>query len=241
MLVRDEVETVVVTGNVTSSGKTSQWRTFEDLFAPFLAQGRLIAVPGTSDRRGDGLPGTMIGPRVQTAARPGVFVVRVDSTAASGLEGADLDALDGALESAPPGSLVVVALHHPPFLPAATGWLRGFRAKLGLGRAVIPPRCDKVVARAHGRCDLILHGGSPDPSALRVVEGRRPLTILGAGSSTRLGHAWVLAHDGSDRIAGPVWQDARTELLHFDSEIDPVLPDDDHAETASIVPFQLAG
>src|SRR4029078_13052161 len=77
---------------------------------------------GNHDCLGDNVSQTIMpGPRVQTAVRPGVYVVRVNSTAPhnrswlhgqGSLDDADLDAVDAALDAAPRGHLVVIALHH---------------------------------------------------------------------------------------------------------------------------------
>ena len=48
------------------------------------AQGRLIVVPGNHDCLGDDVSGAiMAGPRVQTTTRPGLYIVRVNSTGAA--------------------------------------------------------------------------------------------------------------------------------------------------------------
>src|SRR5215468_9876635 len=77
----DGIDHVVVSGDVTDRGRAHEYARFEQLFAPLAAAGRLTVVPGNHDRLGDDMgPRLRRGARVQTETRPGVFVVRIDST-----------------------------------------------------------------------------------------------------------------------------------------------------------------
>ena len=101
---------------------TASWIYTRSTFAPLLADGRLISIPGNHDCLGEDVSGAiMSGPRVQAARYPGLYVVRVNSTAPhnrswlsghGSLDEGDLDAIDVALDAAPTGHLVVIALHH---------------------------------------------------------------------------------------------------------------------------------
>jgi len=159
----------------------------------------------------------MPGPRVQASALPGLYVVRVNSTAAhnrswinghGSLDDGDLDAIDVALDAAPTGGLVVIALHHHVLrmpdehaVERLSSWLGfGFTSELARGR--------DLLTRVRGRCDLVLHGHRHVPRGARLFGSPRPMHVLNAGSSTELGRLRVFAHDGSGGLlGGPLWMD----------------------------------
>lgn len=218
---------VILTGDVTHKGRDLQLVRYQSLFRRLIAQGRMVVVPGNHDRLGDDAAVHLMSGRVEIAGRPGLHVVRVDSTgphnrrllSAHGLlTEADLAAVDSALEAAPEGALTVLALHHHPLplppdafsehLSELLGWPNA--AELSLGGALL--------SRLLGRCDLVLHGHRHVPSELVLGAGTdRPLRVVNAGSSTELArfrlfqvragqlgaHGWVeVEGDGSMPWAG---------------------------------------
>ena len=215
-LLAPSIDCVVVTGNLTHNGKRDEWALFQDLFAPLLRERRLIAVPGERDRRGDDLGwAIMPGPRVQATSRPGLYIVRVNSTAGrsgvrAALDDTDLKAIDVALAAAPLDSVSVLALHHDLVrLPAGRGLDRltswwEYSTAPALGRGA------ELLKRLEGRCDLVLHGHRSNPRGTSVAGGARPLSMFSAGSSTELGHAYVFTHDRVGRLrGGAMWLDVR--------------------------------
>jgi 3',5'-cyclic-AMP phosphodiesterase len=217
-LIESGVETVIATGDITHRGLERELAQFESTFAPLISAGRLIVIPGNHDCLGDDVSRTLMdGPRVQTATRPGVYVVRVDSTAPhnrswinghGSLDDADLDAIDAALDAAPAGCLVVIALHHHVLpmpeehaMERLSSWLGfGFTSELARGR--------DLLTRVRGRCDLVLHGHRHVPRGARLFCAPRPLYVFNAGSSTELGRVRLFAHDGAgDLLGGPLWLD----------------------------------
>jgi Icc protein len=210
-----EVDAVLVTGDLTHRGRAGELAAFEEAFAPLLDAGRVVVVPGNHDRAGDDVgAGMMVGARVGVADFPGVHVVRVDSTAphnrsliaAHGLlSDRDLGDLDAALDEAPPGALSVVMLHHHVLpLPAEdlaerlSGWLGWPNAEeLAAGR--------ELLARARGRCDLVLHGHRHVPALVHPYpRDVRPLAVVNAGCSPDLGRARVFLHEGG-RVVRTGW------------------------------------
>jgi len=209
------VAAAVLTGDVTHRGRHDEHARFERLFGRLIEQRRLVAVPGNHDRLNDDAAARLMpGARVAVAGRPGLHVVRLDSTgphnrrllSAHGLlTGADLSAVDSALGAAPEGALTVVALHHhlvrlPPDalserLSDLLGWPNA--AELPLGGALL--------SRILGRCDLVLHGHRHVPSDLVLGEGtERPLRVLNAGSTTELNRFRVLSAPGG-RVGAAAW------------------------------------
>lgn len=220
-LLDSEVDTVLVTGDVTHRGRLSELAAFEAIFAPL--RDRLVLVPGNHDRLNeDAARFLMPATRVAVASRPGLHVVRLDSTAphntslidAHGqLTPEDSASVLSAVAGAPRGALVVLMLHHHLLpLPADhigerlaswLGWPNA--AELALGA--------DLVDALRGRCDVVAHGHRHAEGAV-VLPARagRPLRILNAGSTPELGRARVLVHAGG-RIASERWLDVSRERV----------------------------
>jgi 3',5'-cyclic AMP phosphodiesterase CpdA len=202
-LVAEDVDDVLVTGDVTHRGRAAELRTFERLFAP-LAD-RLVVVPGNHDRLGDDAGARLMpGARVQVKRRPGLLAVRLDSTASHNrslidshgeLSGADVAAVDSAVGAAPPETLVVLLLHHHLLpLPTET-FSERLAALLGWPNAAELERGRELLRRLHGRADVVAHGHRHVPSEVTLLpRGGRALRVLNAGSTPELGAARVLAH-----------------------------------------------
>ena len=210
------VDTILVTGDVTNRGREAELAAFEAIFAPL--RDRLVVVPGNHDRMGDDAGRRLMAGRVAVASRPGLHVVRLDSTAphnrdlltAHGeLTESDLAAVDLAVGAAPEGALVVLMLHHH-LLPLPEDHLSERLATwLGWPHAAELARGVELVERLRGRCDLVLHGHRHTESAVLLPSpGGRPLHIRNAGSTPELGHTRVLAH-AAGRIVSERWLDVK--------------------------------
>ena len=206
------------------------------MYAPLLETGRLVLVPGNHDRMGHDLAvGLMDGTRVHVVHRPGLFIVRLDSTAPHNrssiashgvLSPADIDAVDVALDGALPDALVVLMLHHH-LLPLPEdrftekianflGW--PYAAELPLGR--------QLLERIQGKCDLVLHGHRHAASELHLrPTARRPLHVYNAGSSGVLGWVRLVSHRAGALLSASWIQTDRPELT-------PRLPAPARAENA---------
>jgi len=217
-LLEARIDHVVVSGDITHRGRARELEQFHEAFAPLMAQGRLSVVPGNHDRLGDDLGDVLMGNgRVQIESRPGLFIVRVNTTGEHNrswinghglLESEDVDAIDAALEHAPRKALVVLLLHHH-ILPLPeehiaerlSSWIGlRFTAELERGR--------DLLERIRGRCDLVLHGHRHVPRGLRAFDDRRPLRVFNAGSSTELGRVCIFTHTAGALATGPWWLDA---------------------------------
>jgi 3',5'-cyclic AMP phosphodiesterase CpdA len=212
----EDVDHVVVTGDLTHQGANAEYRRFREVFAPFLDTGRLTFIPGNHDRPGDDAGGEwMKGNKVHTVEQPGLYLVCVDSTgphnrnyfASHGaLSHAELDAVDAALEAAPREALTAVLVHHhvlplpeeslPERLATLLGWPHASELPLGA----------EWVTRLQGRCDLVLHGHRHQPRE-RMMEGAggRALRIYNAGSSTELGRFRLFRHVDGRLLGEPTW------------------------------------
>jgi len=212
-LVGAGVDDVLLTGDVTDRGRSGELATFERAFAPLSS--RLVVVPGNHDRLGDdAAQALMAGPRVQVEVRPGLFVVRLDSTAPHNRRLIDshgeltprtIADVEQAVARAPPDALVVLMLHHH-LLPLPADHL-GERlaslldwpnaAELDLGRA--------LVDRLRDRCDLVLHGHRHAASELVLLpRSGRALHVLNAGSTPDLRRVRLVTHDAG-RIVSQRW------------------------------------
>jgi 3',5'-cyclic AMP phosphodiesterase CpdA len=207
------VDDVLVTGDVTHRGRAAELARFEALFAPL--RDRLVVVPGNHDRLGDDVARRMMGARVEVERRPGLHVVRADSTAPhnrtlieghGALSAADVDAIDAAVGAAPPGVLVVLALHHHllPLPPEGIG--ERLANLLGWPHAAELARGRELLARVRGRCDVVAHGHRHAASEASLPAHGRPLRVMNAGSTTDLGRARLLAHAGG-RVLAEGWLD----------------------------------
>jgi 3',5'-cyclic AMP phosphodiesterase CpdA len=211
-LLAARADDILVTGDVTHRGRAGEMATFERLFAPL--RDRLLVVPGNHDRLGDDVATRMIGPRVEVTRRPGLHVVRADSTAPHNralLEGhgvlspADVSAIDGAVGAAPRGALVVLMLHHHllPLPPEGVG--ERLANLLGWPNAAELPSGRELLGRLRGRCDVVAHGHRHRASELSLGGTEaRPLRVMNAGCTTELGRVRLVAH-AAGRIFSERW------------------------------------
>jgi Icc protein len=213
-LLESDVDYVIATGDLTHRGLRRELEAFEKTFAPLLADGRLISIPGNHDCLGDDVSDAiMSGPRVQAARHPGLYVVRVNSTAPhnrswltghGSLDDDDLLAMD----AAPPGHLVVIALHHHVLPMPEEHAMERLSSWLGFVYTTELARGRDLLVRVRGRCDLVLHGHRHVPRAARLFGPPRPTHIFNAGSSTELARVRVFAHNGAGHLlGGPLWLD----------------------------------
>jgi 3',5'-cyclic AMP phosphodiesterase CpdA len=224
-LLEEEIDHVVVTGDVTHEGRIEEYETWLEVFEPLLREKRVTVIPGNHDRAGDGVAELLSdGLRVSVDGRAGLFMVCIDSTAPHNrtpfrshgeLCKRMLGSVDEALERAPRGWTRAVLLHHHVLpLPVEgvgewfadlVGWPHA--AELSLGR--------ELLGLVQGRVDLVLHGHRHTPKE-QVLEGPRPLRVANAGSSTALGAYRVFEHEAG-QVGPGQWVHAapraRTPLL----------------------------
>jgi 3',5'-cyclic AMP phosphodiesterase CpdA len=210
------IDHVIVSGDVTERGRLHEYARFESLFARLAASGRLTVIPGNHDRLGDDLGARLRkGARVQTETKPGVYIVRVDSTGQhnrfllaghGNLCDAILADVESAVAAAPAGLLVVVTLHHHP-LPLPEETFPEFLAtRIGLPYAIEQRLGKLLLTRLRGRCDLVLHGHRHVPQARLLFAGdERPLGLYNAGCTPSLGRFRVFAHAGGKLCGAPGW------------------------------------
>jgi 3',5'-cyclic-AMP phosphodiesterase len=217
-LMESGIDYVIATGDLTHRGLRRELHAFRVTFEPLIAAGRLIMVPGNHDCLGEDVSGDIMpGARVQTVMLPGVFVVRVNSTAPhnrswinghGNLDDDDLCAIDAALDAAPAGALVVIALHHHVIRMPDEHAVERLSSWLGFAYTAELARGRDLINRVRGRCDLILHGHRHKPRGARLFGAPRPVHVLNAGSSTELERVRVFAHDGRGSLQGaPLWLD----------------------------------
>jgi len=210
-LLKARVDDVLLSGDVTHRGRAEELARFERLFAPLLENGRLCVVPGNHDRLGDDAArGLMRGGRVAIASRPGLHVVRVDSTAPhnrSLIDGhgvvtaRDVADVEVALADVPPGALPVVMLHHHVLPLPVEDIAEKLATLIGLPSAEELPLGEDLLGRILGRCRLVLHGHRHVPAEFHVTApGPVPMRILNAGCTTQLGRARLLAHANGEVV-----------------------------------------
>ena len=197
------VDTVLVTGDVTHRGRTAELDAFERMFAPL--RDRLLVVPGNHDRMGDDAGRRLMsGQRVDATERPGLLVVRLDSTAAHNryfldshgvLTRSDMEGVLSAVAAAPPQTLVVVMLHHHLHPLPEDHFSEKLATFLGWPNAAELDGGRELLDRLDGRCNLILHGHRHAASELvRPPRDGRQLRVFNAGCTPELRRARVVTH-----------------------------------------------
>ncbi len=234
-LLVDGVDHVVVTGDLTARGRIDEWEDFCEIFAPLARTGRLTLVPGNHDRGTDDAASLMMkGERVRVRQRPGLTLVRVDSTAPHNrvpyrchgdVCAATLAAVDEALSKAPAKDLVALVLHHHLTPLPVEGIGEWFADKFGWPHASELKLGRKLLALALGRCDLVLHGHRHVPRHFeaRAANGRS-LAVYNAGSSTELQACRVFRHSGGQLRSAPQWMHLAARRAHWASAAPMPLP-----------------
>lgn len=190
-------DAIIVSGDVTHRGRLEELARFEALFRPHLESGRMMVVPGNHDRLGDDAASALMSQgRVDTRSRPGLHVVRIDSTAphnrtwlrAHGrLTTHDLAEVERALAAAPAGAVVAVALHHHLLPLPEDLFAERLATFVGLPFAGELAAGARLLELLRGRCDLVLHGHRHRPSEVVLdAMGPRPLRVMNAGSTSTL-------------------------------------------------------
>ena len=206
-LLAAKVDDVLLTGDVTHRGRRLELVRFERLFAPLLEARRLLTVPGNHDRMGDDVAASLMsGGRVAPLSRPGLHLVRLDSTAPHNrslldghgeLSASDVADVEAALREAPPGTLPVLMLHHHLLPLPEEDWAERLASFLGWPNAAELPRGRQLLGRLLGRCPLVLHGHRHVPAEFRIEgPGVSPLLVVNAGSSTEMQRARIFRHAG---------------------------------------------
>ena len=211
-LVAREVDHVVVTGDITEHGRHAEFERFCRVFEPLALTRRLTVIPGNHDRLGDDVAElTMGGERVRVEKRDGLHLVLVDSTrpnpafafvAHGQLGDADLAAIDAALASPDPDSLVCILLHHHPTALPHESWIEALGERVGLPFGRPLERGAELLHCAAGRADLVLHGHRHRPRGA-WLPGARPLGVFNAGCSPALGHGREFVHRDGAIVGGP--------------------------------------
>jgi 3',5'-cyclic-AMP phosphodiesterase len=210
------VDRVVVTGDITHSGKAAELQLFRSIFAPLLESGRLAAVPGNHDRMNDDVRNALMpGGRVCLERHPDLVVVKVDSTSPANrsaitsqgaLDEADCRAIENAVSARYEGRLVILALHHHLMPLPAQDLGERFATWMGTRWAAEVDGGRGLLERLRGRIDLVLHGHRHLPGEQIPYEHLpRPVRIHNAGATTLQGRFCVFTH-AAGRILASRWE-----------------------------------
>ena len=199
----ENIDHVVVTGDVTHTGSIAEYEQWLEVFDPLLAAKKVTVVPGNHDCAGDGIAELLSdGLRVSVDGREGLFMVCIDSTAPHNksafrshgdLSVQMLHAVDEALERAPRGWTRCALLHHHVLPMPVEGIGEWFAEQFGWPHAEELRLGSELLRRVQGKVDLVLHGHR-HVAREAVLAGARPLRIANAGCSTALGAYRVFEH-----------------------------------------------
>jgi 3',5'-cyclic AMP phosphodiesterase CpdA len=176
----------------------------------------LTLVPGNHDRTSDDAgQALMAGQRVVVEEKPGLLLIRIDSTAAHNRSSwashgevtpAMVEDVDAALQRAPADALRVLLLHHHPLALPEETWLERWSERLRLPYCSELPLGRELLRRARGKADLVLHGHRHVPREIHLgAPGERPLALYNAGSSTQLSRVRLFSHADGALQAPPRW------------------------------------
>ena len=195
-ILASDIETIVVTGDITNRGSVAEFEEFLSITSDLRKQRSVILLPGNHDRSYANISSCMMDDqRVNVVSQRGLTTVRLDTTgwynrvtfASHGnISSAMFRDVDRLLSEIPENTFVIVALHHHPLpLPAEllieymSSWFSlPFAENLSYG--------SRLLDEIKGRCDLVLHGHRHVPSEIIFPYVERPLAIYNAGSSTAL-------------------------------------------------------
>ncbi len=211
-----QVDQVVVTGDITHRGRDEEMSLFFDVFAPLTRSHRLTVVPGNHDRTSDDAGGAlMASQRVLVEEKPGLFLIRIDSTAQHNrsylashgeVTEAMVEEVDTALNRSASGSLRVLLLHHHPLALPEETWLERWSERLRLPYCSELPLGRELLRRGRGKADLVLHGHRHVPREIHLgAPGERPLALYNAGSSTQLRRVRLFSHADGALQGSPRW------------------------------------
>jgi Icc protein len=211
-----DVDRVVVTGDITHSGRAAELALFRAIFAPLIRAGRLIAIPGNHDRMNDDLRRALMPEgRVCVERHAEVAVVKVDSTSPANrspitsqgaLDESDRNAIEDAVSPRSEDRLVVVALHHHLMPLPAQDLVERFATWMGTRWAAEVEGGSGLLDRLRGQIDLVLHGHRHVPGEQTPYEHLpRPVRIHNAGATTVQGRFRVFTH-AAGRILGSRWE-----------------------------------
>ena len=201
-LVAEDVDLVLLTGDVTHKGRRAELERYREIFAPL--ESRLVAVPGNHDRLGDDLGDALMpGFRVQAGQHGSLWVVRFNSTGPHNrrwldghglLTAADVEDVDRHLRAGPRGLTRVLMMHHHPLPLPDEHVMEKLVTRLGWPNARELSRGPELIDRLRFSCDVVLHGHRHVPAEIVPFAFDEPaMRIYSGGSSTGLRACRILS------------------------------------------------
>jgi len=214
-ILASDIQTVLVTGDITSHGSVEEFNTFLRISAPLRAARSVLLLPGNHDHsRTNIIHAMMDGEQVTMAMHDGVAIVRLDTTnwynrftfmSHGNISRAMCRDVDQLLDSVPEKTFVIVALHHHPLPLPADRALEYLSTWFSLPFAKHLSTGSRFLERLKGRCDVVLHGHRHAPAAMIFPFAQRPLSVYNAGSSSVLGAFRRFDIDQGRLVQRPEW------------------------------------
>ncbi len=201
----EDVDLVVVSGDVTHRGRWSEFWEFSRIMAPIV--GKIVTVPGNHDRLGDDVgEALMPGFRVHARAHGAAWVVRFNSTGPHNrrwLDGhglltqGDVQDIEQALRAGPRGAARLLVMHHHPLPLPDEHVMEKLVTRLGWPNARELARGPELIEKLRFSCDAVLHGHRHVPAETAPFPGE-PLRVFNGGSSTELLRCRILRWTGGE-------------------------------------------
>ncbi len=210
-----DIETIIVTGDVTNRGSVAEFEEFLALTSELRSSRHVVLLPGNHDRSRANITTRMMGGDTANLVMcNGAAILRIDTTiwynritfASHGnISLTMVREVDRLLASLSSDTAVIVALHHHPLPLPAELLIEHISSWFSLPFAESLSYGSRLLETVKGRCDLVLHGHRHVPSEIVFPYAQRPLAIYNAGSSTGLGAFRRFDIDDANRVCEPTW------------------------------------
>lgn len=211
-LIRENIDEVVLTGDITHKGKLQELQLFNNIFNRLIQNNKLIMVPGNHDCLNDNIAQYIQNKKIIKYIKNDLCIIRFNSTGPHNksifhghgcLNLEDINAICLELKTVPYNTFVIVALHHHLLPLPEEQFIEKLSSYIGWPFAIELIGGSVFINRILGNCDMILHGHRHQIST-NIIENNRILEIHNAGSTTSREAYQVFIYDNGKKT-GSHW------------------------------------